>query len=316
MADGANKAGGRPLHYTPVERLACALAYAVHKFSNMTLWVALERVWGEHCDTECPPHAYKACARWYKRLMEEGGVHDAPRGAPLHKVPDAVAARAAALVKEGYLVRVTRGAGAGPNRTHEERRFYHSIHEAVSRVPELHGMLTTYDVSMEHLLRRMHEVDPDLKWGRLDTKHRLKEETMAQRVNYCTTLLEHLEGDPMFLNKVLFLDETKVWGFDGSAMDVHVWYDAHCAEARTVLPCVSTAGAKPMHVCLYAAVSGDVGLVGFQYTSGTTDFPAKWPQEPLARAAGAAERQDPNYKVGGEGRNTMLLYLSSSGVHE
>jgi hypothetical protein len=238
-------------------------------------------------------------------LESEAGVEDAAGRGRKVKLPDEVATEAAKLVKAGFEVRPVRGSQSLPAR----RNGFHTIGDAVRRVPRLKEILDNYDITADHLLRRMHAVDPGLHWGRVDVKAALTDAHKLTRLTYARKVLALIAQDPSFLDFVVWVDEVKIWLFSGKASDVHVWCDAHDQGVRLVVPGCGTVGGKPVIVALYAAVNAKLGLVGWQYTYPTTGFPDKWQQRAYGRIAGAAERRDTDYKVRGLGGHCVNITL-------
>lgn len=294
-----------PRFFTPQERVVLAVAHVVHELKPCTLKQALKELWPKEWRA-MPPSAPDHCKKWRDRLFESASVDDAPgRGRP-HKLPDEVALEASGLVKAGYEITPMRGRERLPAR----RMYFHSIEEAVRLVPRLKHIMDTYEVSTDHLLRRMHEVDPRLHWGRMDIKALLPEGHKATRLAYARDLLDRIAKDPTFLNRVVWIDEVKIWFFGGKSTDVHVWCDAHDQGVHIVVGGCGAIGSPKLCVSLYAAVNAVLGLVAFQYSPSTTGFPQDWKQKVYWRHRDAAERQDEDYEVRVVGWNIMFPVLS------
>lgn len=298
--------------YTPQQRVALALAYAVHKHTYLALAAAVEKTWAEELGA-VPPGAVHHCKKWFDRLQETCTVADGPGRGRKHKLPDAVALEAARLVKAGLEVQPVHGGRALDKR----RIWFHTIDEAVRHVPRLGQILDTFEIKVDHLVRRMHEVDKGLHWATLDIKGALSAEHTAARQKYAADLLARIAADPTLLDRFVWVDEVKIWLFGGNSKNVHVWCDAHDEGVHLVLPGCGKLGSRPVRVSMYVAVNAKLGLVGFQYTTPTTGFPETWKQQAYARAPGAADRADPTYKVrgvAGRGVNTMFEKRSISVV--
>lgn len=312
MDTAMTNAAEPPHHYTSAQRVGLAFAYVLHVFAHLHLADAVEATWPTDGGA-IPSGAVKHCKKWFERLKEEGCVSDHPRRLEWRKLPAAEAVEAAALVKRGILVPVERARGE----RFTQHVWFHSIDDAVRHVPRLQEILQKFEITPEHLLHRMHEEDRTLHWGKLDMKGILTDEQKFERQRYAANLLALIQADPHLLDRFVWLDEVKIWLFNGNAPNVHVWRDAYDEAVHFVVPGCGKVGGKPMRVCMYVAVNAKVGLVGFQYTHPTTGFPERWTQQAYPGAPGAEGRVDPDYKVGvgrGRGVNTMLPKQSTSVV--
>jgi hypothetical protein len=97
------------------------------------------------------------------------------------------ALKCAAILKEGYWKKqaLTFGKRKG-GRRHEEvrewREYYSSIHEACQMEPVLKQVCEEHGVTPAHVLRRMHEEDPNLVMRCRDEKRALSAEQRADRM--------------------------------------------------------------------------------------------------------------------------------------
>jgi hypothetical protein len=296
---------GKRRYFTPQQRVVVAIAHVLHEKKPCPLSEALEALWDKGWGV-VPPSAEKHCNKWRKRLFETAGVEDAAGRGRHATLPDEEAREASELVKAGYEVTPMRGKERLPAR----RIYFHSIEEAVRRVPRLQHIMSEHDISTEHLLRRMHAVDPRLHWGRMDVKVLLSKERMAERLVYAQRLQALIAQDPAYLDMVIWIDEVKIWFFGGRSTDVHVWCDAHDQGVHMVVPGCGKLGGAPLCVGLYAAVNAVLGLVAVQYSPSTTGFPEDWPQKVYGRLKDAKDRKDADYEVGWVGWNIMLPVLS------
>lgn len=293
MSTSGAQGGAHRGYYTTAERVRAAAAFAASKFGNVSLVEAVRKAF-KGMQWQKPANLKPVCERWWNRLRTTGSVKSAPRGRSRRKLTDAAAREAAALVKAGRVVTVTRQGGP----TYQQRLFFGSIADALRHLPRLVAILEAAGVSAEHLLRRMHDVDPELKWGPLDAKPRLSPQNIAERREYARHMLHKHARDPTFVQRVLFIDEFKPMLLGGGAQDIKAWYDAHSDGCRPVIPGVGMAGSPPVRVCAYVCVSGDLGLVDFQYTSGTTGFPKDWPPHPMPGTTFEDIYKDPTWQVG------------------
>jgi hypothetical protein len=74
--------GARPTRrghvvYTPQQRAAMAVAYALHRHAGLTLAEALEAAWDKAWG-EAPPNATHHCKKWFERLAATGSTLGLP----------------------------------------------------------------------------------------------------------------------------------------------------------------------------------------------------------------------------------------------
>lgn len=291
----------RACYYPPVARFALACAYVLHAMTaDLTQAVALQRVW-EHFGLGAPPsNAAAHMHTWYDRLVSTGSVLDAPH--PGHpKLTDEAAREAAGILKAGYFITVHRGRAPA-----EEKHFWFvSIGEALRRSPRLAAIMAAAGVTPDTLLTRIHTADPSLRKSKLHMKLALDAARMSMRQICAKWFLNHIANEPQFLNSVIWIDQVKLWLFGGNSNSVGVWHSAHDAGFDVCIPCCGAVHVPAMHVCLYAAVHATLGLVFFQYVSGTVK---DWGRVHWPRLPGAEERADPDYKVRGWPAAYMLVW--------
>jgi hypothetical protein len=130
---------------------------------------------------------------------------------PQHKkVPDAEVQRAADILASGYeqqLLSQVEGVWYG----WWEARHFTSIKQACEYSPDLRGIMTQYDVTGRHLLKRIHEVAPGLHYSALPMKIQLSAANIADRMEYAEWMYEQHIADPNFLYKILWGDETRIY---------------------------------------------------------------------------------------------------------
>lgn len=296
--DGAKEAAGKKRphegsgYFTFQQRVGVALAMLLVGMNiHGTKQAALDAVWEHLSLGDMPERADKHMDFWFKRLTSTGSVLDAPHpGRPI--LSDALALEAATILKTGYFL-TTRHAGQPDEVKHF---WFRSLGEAVRQAPRFAEILRSTGVSLDTLLTRMHHVSPDLKYSRVHMKLALNAGVQAARAACAQWFLDKLAANPNFLNQVVWIDQVKLWLFGGKAEDVHVWHGAHDAGFDACIPCCGSLQSKSIHICLYVAVHAQLGLVFYQYVSGTVKgiTRKKW-----GRLPNAADRQDGDYVVSG-----------------
>ena len=100
------------------------------------------------------------------KFQETKSMANRPHHPDSKIIKDEEAGMLAAVLKAGYTV--TRPALRPGLPPMQLRRFYPTIKKACFQNPTLGAALSKYNVKPGYLLRRMHEVDPDLVWRRVD----------------------------------------------------------------------------------------------------------------------------------------------------
>lgn len=207
--------------------------------------------------------------RWGERFLEEGNVENKPHHPDTHKVSDADAKLAAQALKGGYIGwRKPCTPGAEGQMVH---MYWTSINRACKENPVLKTIIDKCNVSPAHLLKRMHEVDPNLKYIKLDYKMDLTPAQKRARQGVAAQLLERVHTVPNFLNRVVWIDEASVWLVSKKMTDIHVYADAHDERVKQV---IHVDGLKPgtkIKVRCLCAVNALTGPLFIEFMTGTTD---------------------------------------------
>lgn len=282
----------RPGYLAVPVRAMLAVAWIVAQVLKLTtISSALAAMWPLYGDGAVPAGIERHASLWAERLMQGGSVLDAPH--PGHRiVPDAVALEAANLLVQGHTVQLTLTGG----RTITKHYWFHSIGDAIRRVPRLAAILLEYDIDKRHLLSRIHDVKPHLRYSKVHVKALLSAVQREARQVCANWFLARIAADPNFLNSVVWIDQVKVWLFGGQPGDIKVWHEAHGDGWDVVVNCCGGVNSKPIKLSLYAFVHATLGLVFFQFVTGThKKIRAKlWPGYP-----GEERRADPDFTVRG-----------------
>lgn len=94
---------------------------------------------------------------------------------------------------------------------YDEARHFTSIKQACMVSPALRGIMTQFDVTPKYLLRRIHQVAPQLAFSGLPMKIQLTPENMLARQEYADRMYKRHCLDPLFLHKILWGDETRIY---------------------------------------------------------------------------------------------------------
>ena len=186
-------------------------------------------------------------------------------------VPDDVARKAAALVKEGYKTEVEvplPGPLVGTEKI-QLQLFYGSITEAVEREPQLAAILKKYDVNSHQLLQRMCAVDPSMARRVVHFKMAHTYQQRYARQQQAAANLQAAAADPNWLRRIVWVDECCIWLVQGSQISKKVWAAAHDERVHAVIPCPLLGSTKPVKVRVIAAVNYHLGAFFMEFTTGT-----------------------------------------------
>lgn len=159
------------------------------------------------------------------KLMQTGTLDDRAHPAPPRKVSDEVAKECSDILKKGYFCFLTNAQGGQLNEEAPVHLYYTSIKQAVEDQPQLKAACTAHNVTPEHLLKRMHEVDPELKYYTLDLKQALTDEQMEKRRFCAQVLYNWATSDPNFLLSVIYIDE---FSFSFIPLPKHIKIKIYC----------------------------------------------------------------------------------------
>lgn len=134
-------------------------------------------------------------------------VREQPRP---RKVPDEEIQRAADILAAGYEQQLYTQVGDVVY-IYDQARHFTSIKQACMVSPVLRGIMTQFDVTPKHLLRRIHQVAPQLAFSGLPMKIQLTPENMLARQEYADWMYKQHCLDPLFLHKILWGDETRIY---------------------------------------------------------------------------------------------------------
>lgn len=228
----------------------------------------------------------------YNKFKETGSVQNRTHHPDTKKVNDTVAKEAAAILKGGYIT-FRKPAGKKSDRQ-QVHLYYTSLHQAVKNEPRLQAILQDYGVDEKYLLRRMHEVDPDLVYRTVDWKLELSIAQMAERKLVSLQLLNYCWTIPNFLASIFWIDEVSIWFVDKHAT-THVYADAHDQGVHAVIHLKHLKSGQQIKVRCLAAVNALLGPCFLEFTTGTTEIKRLWNRrtEPYKVSYGGGAPQAP-----------------------
>jgi hypothetical protein len=207
---------------------------------------------------------------WGPRFLQTGSLANKPKAKVERKIPDEVARECAQKLKEGYETKRKLPGSSG--RTVKVRLHWTSIKKACSECPELKAAIKKYRTTPSALLRRMKEVDPRLKWRRLDYKNWLDTPQRVARQG-CAMLLDAWVKafGTGWLNSVFWIDECSIW-LCAKNVKVHVWADAHDQHVAEVMHIDGLQPGAKIKVRFLVAVNALLGPFFIDFTTGTTNL--------------------------------------------
>lgn len=126
------------------------------------------------------------------------------------KVPDDAVQRAADILAAGYEQQLYTVIG-GEVCYWDEPRHFTSFKQACMLSTPLRDIVEHYDVTPRHMLRRIHEVVPQLAFSGLPMKIELTPENMLARAEYADWQYQRHIDDALYLYKILWGDETRIY---------------------------------------------------------------------------------------------------------
>jgi hypothetical protein len=187
-------------------------------------------------------------------------------------VPDEVARQCAAALKGGYIKRVCVDQDENTCHVHKVHRYYTSINEACCNNDVLASAIERYAVTPQHLLRRMHQVDPSLCQRVVEFKWLLSEAQKAERQTVACRLFTSWQANKKLLLGVWWIDETAIWIIKSANAKQCVWADAHDQGVRAVLSNPHVLAHEDIKCHCMGATNALLGPCFFEFTTGTTDI--------------------------------------------
>jgi hypothetical protein len=147
-------------------------------------------------------------------------------------------------------------------------RHYKSIDEAATHEKVISDTAAKYGVSLAHLLRAMHRVDPHLTRGKEKLRRYLDKEHRASRRKIARAMLRL----PLkYFKRVFWLDAKHLYVVPPTD---HVWCDT--SELASLFVEDPDARVKPICLHYYAVVNWFVGAVDLVWVTGTTGVKSRF----------------------------------------
>lgn len=259
-------------------RFCAAVCVAMAWFDlDVAVWI-FDNTWNKRT-SEPVTEVKEFLSNSFWRLFTQGDLRDFPRTGRPQIVDDEMAKECAQAFKAGYAAGEVLDQDLHVQGT--LHKFYTCMTEAVRKCPLIRNTLNTYNVSPEYLLRRMKEVDPNLRHIRLDYKMELNDAQRASRVAAAYQMRMAIAQDNSLLDHIIWVDEWHCWCSPEKAC-TKVWCDAHDARATAVLPIPQhRRGQHPIVVRCIAFVNALLGAIHIEFTTGTTGLQRELNPRPL-----------------------------------
>jgi hypothetical protein len=145
-------------------------------------------------------------------------------------------------------------------------RRHTSVETACSDDEYLKEVMETFHVSSRYIMDHMQEVDSGLTYKLMHFKSAHTPEQMAERKRIAAWRFHFFMADPSMQQYIIWLDSKSFYvSFD----NVHVWIDIHDAQPTETEPRMKPNVLNRYHMEWYLAVAGFMGLVFFDFCTGT-----------------------------------------------
>lgn len=253
----------------------------------------LAAAWSGHHDWSVAK-AIKSVGGWLRKFLSTGSVADLPRSGRRRRVPKEAAQEAGRLLTDGQEVKHPM-----PNNDAPAIRVpFPSFAMALALCPALAAIKAKYRVKRAALRAAIKKHCPDIKFARLFLKLAFTPARMAERQAGAREMLITFAEDAP---RTIYVDETKVVLFGARNDNLKVWRLLRKGDPDVHLLHVGGFQFKPFKVCVYAAVNAELGLVGWQLTTGTEGLGTSLWRLPAAAAALGDKEEELKanpYKVG------------------
>jgi hypothetical protein len=224
-------------------------------------------------------------------------VRERPRP---RKVPDEAAQCAADILAAGYEQQLYTVIG-GEVYGWDEARHFTSMRQACMLSTPLRDMIDEYDVTPRHMLKRIHEVAPQLAFSGLPMKIELTPENMLARMEYAEWQYQRYLLDPSYLYKILWGDETRIYiGRDlQGKLKVYHYPGSYDGQPPIVNPLLNKENTIRLDVSLF--VDAYRGCSHVEVLTGTTnlDLEGRITMEMQVLCVDRARHGPAHYMVGG-----------------
>lgn len=209
-----------------------------------------------------------------KHMFIHADLHDDRDAHTATKMPDAKVKEAAAIIADGYPLPCW-DTSSGVLRTWVEQRHFTSITQAQGVSKPLRDIMEEYDVTPRYLLDRMHQLCPDLVYSALPIKMELSPAQRLTRQRWAEQMLSKLAADPLWLHKIIWGDETRIYVGRDLHGKLKVWHYRGETEAHSPEECSLLNKENVIRLDVLLFVSAAQGCCHVEFLTGTTDIKAQ-----------------------------------------
>jgi len=245
------------------ERAGHSLTRAVDAFKELTSKLQFEGIKAPYAFIREQAHKF---AKWRDVSNRTAGR----KPSTPKKVPDSEVKKCTTALKQGYTQKlVVQGAG-GVTTTTSVHMYYTTIDEACRHNHVLAATIERYNVTPRHLLRRMHQLDPNLTMRTVHFRHMLTAEQKLARQVCAATMLFRWIMDPSLLIRTYWIDETTLWIIKTGVHLQKVYCDAHDNGVHSVVSTPHLGTHQKIKIHILGVVNALTGFTFWEYTTGTT----------------------------------------------
>ena len=213
-----------------------------------------------------------------KKFMKEGTVKNLPHVKKLkthdlrNRLTDHEYQLAAFILKNGYMQCQDFTSLSGQHVQYQEHTYYTSLGDGLARdahLKAIYDKAVEFDSTTTHstFMQALYKCDPLLQAHRVHIKFAMDEALQTRRQKRATSLLTALGKKPMYLERLVHVDECAICFDHTIKRGVQVYCDAHDKGYRFVIPYEGDAKIK---VKIMGAVNYATGAVWCEFTTGTT----------------------------------------------
>lgn len=256
------------VYHSKAARVAAVLCMAICCLRIEPATMLFIMLWNEFMD-EPVADVKNFIMRNFEKFITTGAVYDRPRAGRTPSMPRKIVKECAARLKAGY-----REWGIVDEKTGLlgwQHNFYTTITEAATECEYIKSAITNYNVSVDYLRARMHELDPSLKRFKVDYKAELNPHHKESRKAAAQWMLDREAECPGFLERVCWVDEWHMWCTPDQC-PLHIWADAHDERVKAVLPIPQLSTREKVCIRCVAVVNARLGPIHMEFTTSTTDL--------------------------------------------
>lgn len=209
-----------------------------------------------------------------KKLFRDGAMKRLAPQQTHHKMPDSQVKVAGDILAAGYPLPCW-GIVGGRFATWNEQRHFTSIAQAMGVSQQLADLMDEYDVTARYLLDRMKHVCPDLVYSVLPIKRELSPAQRLARQQWAQFMLDQLAADPLWLHKIIWGDETRIYVGKDLQGKLKVWHYRGDVEGHSPEECQMLDKNNMIRLDLLMFVNAELGCCHVEFLTGTTGIEAQ-----------------------------------------